>query len=290
MTGESGELRPSSIDVAIERALADVAHAVELELAEVAQNVDLLDGEYRGRIAKLGEQLIRVSRGSDYLLGGMPPVTVTELGTTPVLEAPAFVRPVVPVEPASQRPHSPVAPPPQPPVVRSPVPTPEAGTAADNGASAAEQEEDVDKDNLYAGIIDLDRIPTMALKEGAPAITVSILNGNKLGVGRRSIVLSSHELYLFNALMLLRDKARTAEELRAFNFAPGSSNGNAQIALNKAVNSLSAQLNGAAGLEVIKKIGQTRGTRYAVNPNLVLEDLRTDEDAAVEVGTDVKKN
>lgn len=271
MAGAPRESSPSLIDVAIEQAVTDMALAVELELAEVSQNVDLLDEDYRGRIAKLGEQLIRVSRGSDYLLGGMPPTTVSETGTTPVIEVPA-----------------PVVPPAQPPAARPSVPTPEAG-AAENGAGAVEQEEFIDKDDLYAGIVDLERVPTMALKEGAPAITVSVLNGNKLGVGQRSIALSGHELYLFNALILLRDKARAAEELRGFNFAPDSSNGTAQIAFNKAMNSLSAQINGAAGLEVIKRVGQARGTRYAVNPNLVLKDLRTNEDEAVETGTDVKK-
>ena len=286
MEKELGETSPSTIDVVINRALADIAGAVKLELVEVIQSLDLLDKVSRSRLAKLGEQLIRISQGSGILMGDESAQTLTETRVLSLETTTELPKPIVTLPNRELQPIKSVA---LPKASTVEQPSIAGGLLREKGSSTVETETKTEKNNLYTGIVSLELLPTMALKEGAPSATVSILNGNSLGIGGRNFALKGHELYLFNALLLLRDKARTAEELRAFNFAPNCSNGTARIAFNKSMRSLSSKLNGAAGLELVKQLGQTRGTRYVVNPNLVLEDFRTDEDKKVENGNVVKK-
>ena len=137
--------------------------------------------------------------------------------------------------------------------------------------------------DLYERLLTLDRLPDIPLAEGASPIEIEIVDNTTLRVGDQIIHLGAHERYLFNALMLLREEISVGPDLRAFGFYPGSKDATANQAFSKTVSSLLGQLNEAAGIEIIKKIGERRGTRYAVNPSLLLTDIRTDEDLAREI-------
>ena len=98
-------------------------------------------------------------------------------------------------------------------------------------------------------------------------------------------------MFLFNALMLLRDKPRAAGEIRELGFYPEATNGTATANFSTSMKGLSELLNQAAGIELIKKVGTRADTRYCVNPNLVLRDERIDTDSSVAEGKlQLKKN
>ncbi|MBI2591909.1 sigma-70 family RNA polymerase sigma factor [Candidatus Saccharibacteria bacterium] len=137
--------------------------------------------------------------------------------------------------------------------------------------------------NLYARLIDLDRIPEVPLREGLTPVEIAIVDNTTLRIGDENVRLGAHERYLFNALMLLRDKQNAARNLRVFGFHPEAEYATATVVFSKTANSLLEQLNNAAGIEIIRRLGQRRSTCYVVNPRLLLTDLRTDEDRAAEI-------
>ena len=306
MASDRGELPPSLIDVAteratqIERAVSHVARAVELELADIALTNGNLDDETRAKLAKLGEQLVKISRGADYLLGGIARTSGVVLETN----APYLEQPIPSVEPTQERQlpptapahagivETPAAPAEDTAIVRFPVrlplePRQSGGEQAARREPATERDEREGELDLYARIVDVSRTPKMAPKEGVPIIELSIQDNTTLAVGERTLELSDHERYLFNALIILRDKPRPAGELKGFGFYPDAKTSTANQALSKEMGALSAKLNKAAGIEIIKYLGERMGRRYAVNPNVVLKDLRTDEQRAEVV--EVKK-
>lgn len=282
MSIESRELDSSFLDSAadramqIERALGHVARAVELELADIALMNGNLDEETKAKISKLGEHLVKISRGSDYLLGGIARTTGV------VLESSApYLRDTEPTPPLPVHEPEPLLDEPEP--LEKPVQQ-DSVTGED-----VRKKETVSDVSLYERIVDIERFPSMKLREGHSPVEIIVTGNTNLKVGDRDIQLDSHERYLFNALMLLRDKPRSAKEIREFGFFPGAKDSTANQAFSKSMGNLAEQLNMSAGVEVIKKLGQARSTRYAVNPDAVLTDLRTDEERD-KIVLDVKKN
>ncbi len=147
-------------------------------------------------------------------------------------------------------------------------------SASPESAGSSEEREVVERD-LYKRVCDLEAFPAIQLLEGAPVIKLTVAGNNHVRLGDRVLTLDKHELYLFNAMLMLRDGVRTGGELRAFGFYPeASSDGSIAGTFSKAMNGLIEKLNSTAGIELFKKTGAARGTRYIVNPNLVLEDGR----------------
>jgi len=249
----------------IERSLQHVTRAVELVLADIALNGEV-DEQQKQKLTKLGQHLMKISNDSDYLLGDITQTTglVFESDTPQLTTAPQ--EHAQPVEAQT--------------TVLSEEPKPE----------NAEPKEDATDMDFYTRILDLEHFPDVRPEEIESPIEVSIKDNATLGTGEQSIKLDKHEVYLFNALMYLRDQPRTAVELRKFGFCPDAKSPAAtNQTFFQSINGLMDQLNGVLGLQVIGKSGRARGTRYSVNPNLVLSDYRSEDDRA-KAGQDVKKN
>lgn len=157
--------------------------------------------------------------------------------------------------------------------------------SGDANLAQAEKSGLPDVGNLYARIVSLEKLPAIEPREGAAPIEVEIIDNSTLRLGGQVIRLRDHERYLFNALMLLRDQVNTATRLREFGFYPSAKGTTVNQAFSKSMNQLTALLNEAAGIEILKKLGQGRGTRYVVNPDLVLTDIRTEADLAQAITT-----
>jgi RNA polymerase sigma factor (sigma-70 family) len=128
--------------------------------------------------------------------------------------------------------------------------------------------------DLYSRIIDLADLPPAP--ESVPDfVRVEILTDDMLRIGAEKVKLGSHQLYLFNALLLLRDKPRSAAELRAFGFYPDASHNRVVAStLTHAMKALNAKFVKGANTEAVVKTGEGRDMNYQLRPGLVLSDIR----------------
>ncbi len=297
--------------VNIERALGHLAKAIELDLVDVALNPEGLTDEDRARYAALGQRLAELSGISYELVMDISQATGIPLSdydesrdkqSDQQAEQPLPPAPAAPKSaeastlPQSQRDtqsgvkngqHDST----EAAVVQSPRPypeTPEGAAMTDSTAGAGERQEESE---LYKKIVDPARLPVMRPVEESEAIIIKIVGNNTALLSDQKLILRGHELYVFNALLLLRDASRSAVELKSLGFYPNATQSTANAAFARAMQELSDKLNRAVGKEVVKRIGAARSTAYAVNPKLVVVDLRETECAVDDTAPDsVKKN
>lgn len=295
MAEQRVDLQVSFFDPALERleriehALHHVGKAVELELADVALDPSTLTDDVKAKLQEIGGSLLRIVQtgqsvaGDIFVATGDEPVEV-------VAQAPAAPAPRPSVgqtrsrrrSPSTASTHRPATPSP-----RRDVSPPADGSEPVAPVAEAQESEQ----GLYARIIKPEETPEMRRAEGARKIDVTIVADDRVKIGDREIVLGNHERFLFNALMMLREEPRAGAEIRELGFFPEATNGKTNATFSTSMRNLSELLNTAAGVELIKKVGAGQATRYCVNPNLVLEEGRTEDTVVTaEGGSQLKKN
>lgn len=276
----------------IEKAMIHLAKAIELDLVDVALDPSSASNGSRERYAALGSKLAELSGISYELMTDISSATGIEIVSpeAPSLEQANHSK----LADSSESPLlSPVvdrtkAPSPAPTVrpTAQPVETPEptesrpVAPVVPQTETTAAPPETTSSNELFDRIIDLERMPEMRSVEDVDAIRITVGNDNTVSIKGRDLKLSTNEVFLFNALLLLRDKPRSSSELRELGFEPaGKSPSTATF--GNAMKSLIEKLNRAAGKEIIKPLGENRGRKYAFNPRAVLSDLRgTDQEFA----------
>lgn len=296
-----GEL-DAFLDVSLEKAtrigqaLGHLAKAVELGLVDVALDPSIANNGSREKFVLLGQKLGELSGMSYELLADLSSTTGIPIQVDEETQRtlPAQERLLVTPEPATaddakvgeqEQAASPVRKEddggPTGRTVVAPAPEPSA---------PVKQEAASEQNDLYQRIVELSRLPEMRPVDEAEAVRSEVIADDRIRIGQQEIVLQKHELFLFNALLLLRDEPRSGRELRDLGFYPGAkSTTSSNNAFSVAMNKLTEQLNQVAKKEIIKKIGEKRATRYALNPRLVLTDVR-DETLPTEAPEGVKKN
>lgn len=307
-TGEGNSFVDLSLEKLgrIEQAVVHLAKAIELDLVDVALDPTIASNGSRERYAQLGSRLAELSgisyelvmdisqatgiaiegiEGPQSRMGGgeesqqpaLQPAQPLPLGegTTSATAPPA---PEL-ADSASEASSAPAAP------IANQVTTP-----ADSSAKPKETAEtEKDPSRLYERIVELEELPEMRPVEEDEAIQLVVWKDNSIKLKDREIKLNRNELFLFNAMILLRDRPRSSSELRALGFeATGKTP--ASVAFGNAVKPLIEKLNRAAGKEVIKKLGERRNTKYAFNPKVVLSDFREEGIAEETSPEGVKKN
>jgi len=127
---------------------------------------------------------------------------------------------------------------------------------------------------LFSAIVPASETPEMSHADLDP-INLFIVDDRTILLGDTSVRLSGQQLYVFNAMMLLRDRARNYNELLSLGYrSETESELSAKQMIGKAVSKLIETLEQAAGVEIIIKSGKTRSLKYVVNPALVLHDNR----------------
>lgn len=302
----------------VERALNHLSRAIELELADVALSEEGVDEKSAQEYRELGAALLRLSSV------GMN--TANSLASTlgePTKELPqdnALVEKIVAdnaeyISPVSQNmseknsnTHLPKEAVDNTRVAEKSDDTVNEDITPDRQDSIEETESDVkatshlspDKKStvekpryegeLYRRIISEKDTPLMELREGMEAIPIRIVTDDTIIVNGEKIVLEGDELFIFNGLMKLRDNVRASKEIRKLGFRLDGPSGSA--AFSKAMKDLIGQIDNATGPNhpvIIKKIGEAAGTKYAVNPSVVLEEERIDIDAEENDTENVKK-
>lgn len=143
---------------------------------------------------------------------------------------------------------------------------------------AKPEEETTPPLDLYSAILSPSELPAMRQVEATEAIRAEISGDDTIKIGEQTVALNKHGVYVLNALLLLRDQPRTGVELRKQEqgFHPAAKTmATRNATFSATINNLMSRVNEAASKEVIKKIGNKRSTRYAVNPRLVLTDTRS---------------
>lgn len=220
----------------IEHALQRVEQALSIELARVALKGEALTVDEHDSFQKVGQTLLRIASTAGRL--GNDATTVSD-------HTPQEVEGTQPVEP------------------KQPI-KPERPVEAERPLE------------LYRKIIGADQIPNM-LREGDEPIPLTISSDSSVTIKGKTIHLKRDQLYLFNALMLSRAEPRSSAELRSLGFAPDAKTASSVTSrFFKGLSTIESSLNEAAGIEIIKKIGQRRSMLYAVNPRLIITEDRKD--------------
>lgn len=284
----------------IEQALGHLAKAIELGLVDVALDPSIASNGSRERYIELGQKLAEISglsyelvtdiseaTGIPIQVDGETDAAQAELGSpTPALPTPSLREAGEPV--------AAVVTPPAP--LPTPPPTPRSASASPTPTGEGSHES-LTAEELHQRLVDPSRLPKMREVPEGQEISITILGDNKIRVRdrelrERDLTLSTKEIFILNALLLLRDKPRGAAELRALGFQV-EGKANPVVTFSRLMKPLMDRINRAASKEVIKKIGEKRNTQYAVNPNAVLTDARQEPVADGVTGEDahdVKKN
>lgn len=271
----------------LEFAINRVGQAVELELANIALDPTTLDDETREKLQAIGNRLLEIATTGSTVaedVNGMlgietdvpasqrPPVQHTEHRPP---TAPIGRRPRVRREPATAAtPHTPTtrtAPTP----AKAPVVAP---VAVSEPVKPTEAEAQKTESDLYKRLINIEQTPQMQRAEGAVPVEVAVTADDRIRIGDRELIITGHNRFLFNALMLLRDRPLAAGDIQELGFYPEATNGSKSANFSTMIKGLSELVNQAAGIELIKKVGTGTNTRYCVNPNLVLKEERPDPD------------
>lgn len=304
----------------VERAVIHVTRAIELELADIALSGESLDPEstQAQSLRQLGAVLLRVSSMGIHTANSL----ATTLGDTPqeISEIPkqTLIPQAVAPQSASSEVRSQEAAEPAEvaaPVVETPVvATPPSGSTPTPETSRLTRKQNIDTSDsvptprvtrgrekqkiqyegeLYTRIVSEKQTPVMELREGMEPIPIRIITDDTLVINGEKVVLEGDQLFIFNALMKLRDGMITAKDMREFGFRIDGPSASATF--SKAMTGLMGELQQAAGPEqptIIKKIGQAAGVKYAVNPAVILEDERIHFSGDVDDDTSeiVKKN
>jgi|GEM_PF-3469831 len=290
----------------VERAMSHVVRVIELELADIDLAGGEIDEPTRQALSHIGGSLLRMSAlGLQVAHGiadtlGEPRVEVEAQvqsrsnGHVPERSLPSGVVPARPQTQARTQPAS-----------AAPVPVPgsqngsrldrrqndpSTSPQADGRSRKGGREKQTFEGKLYEGIVSPDDVPILELREGRTAKEVVIRDDHTIGIRDHEITLEGDELFIFNGLLLLRDKLIAAKDIRALGFRPGTSENSASQAFSKAIGELMPKINQAAGVEIIKKMGERTKTRYVVNPDLTLVDKREVVLSESEVSDGVKKD
>lgn len=122
-------------------------------------------------------------------------------------------------------------------------------------------------------------IPHGQSSSESETIELTIDNDYTMHLGEHEIVLGGLEIYVFNTLLLLRDRQPTASELRSLGFSTTSSSPAAvRKAFRNAYELLAEQLNVNGNQPLVAAEGdEPESAHYFLNPNLVVTDRRTHE-------------
>ncbi|HEX6462287.1 MAG TPA: hypothetical protein VFZ58_03365 [Candidatus Saccharimonadales bacterium] len=298
---------PSSfIDPAIERvgrvehALSHVIKAVQLELADLALEASFTDQEKEERLKVLGGALLRLStnsltaaNGIADMLGKEQFVIANKNGQQQISIEPRPLynaeQPVASVEtvgdiPSSEKRHTPQ-------VSGSELDHARPSSdphLADIGKVDSELSSEKQQGELYQAIIPESKTPIMELREGMNApIHITITSDNTIEIAGTQLQLEGDKLFIFNAFMMLRNTKIAASDVRELGFKPDSTRSAIAQAFSRHASNLREELKQAAGIEIVKRLGDKRNTRYVVNPAVVLHDNRV---TSSEQATIVKKN
>ncbi len=285
----------------IERASIHLARVVELELTDISLTGEEIDERTKSALHKLGGAFLRLSTMSMNLTNSI----ADSIGKSPLLSETSNVQPLLqPTTKESQDitvpdviQHESVTP------TQSPQPSPKPHVSrldqvrhrptepSSEESTKRTRERKKQEGELYQAIITTDKTPQLELREGRVAKEVVITSDNTINIRDHEISLENDELFIFNGFMLLRNGLITAKDIRSLGFRPDASDASSATAFSKAVNTLLPAINQAAGVELIKKLGERRNTKYAVNPDLTLVDKReiivSESDDIAEI---VKKN
>jgi hypothetical protein len=298
---------PDFIDASLERALRVerainlVSKVVNLELADLALSGTEISEETKLQLQTLGGAFIRLSSTGMSVaneiattLGENP----SELSTLPAarhLPQPVVVSKKADATVRQENPASPVVRPtasvaakdtltttvPAPastPVGTSRLDQPQHASSRPDTQETQEQKSHTKKKfegELYEAIVPEKTTPLIELREGMVPINIRISTDNMIIIEGTKIELEDDRLFIFNGLMRLRDHIMRARDIQDLGFRPDVPATAAAQAFSKAMVSIRSELNQAAGIEIVKRIGEKAGTKYAVNPAVTLIDERS---------------
>jgi hypothetical protein len=240
------------------QALTHAASALELQLVDVALDPNLAQGESRQRLTRIAQALADMSGVCNVLVSDISqaagiPVQAEGNGqeagndSDDAITAPAAVLSSAGPEESEKQ----------------------AEIAIKNADLPSSEE-------LYSKVIDLSLMPEVETPS-EELVFANIVSDKEIEIGKHRIKLEGHDLYLFNAMLLLRDKAQEPSELREMGFNAQGTKDSVRHTFSKVFKNLAARINGVAGEVIIRQDNHGRATRYAVNPKLVLLDLRNQE-------------
>lgn len=281
----------------IRRALGHMGSAVHLEMSGLA-----LDGESLGeadeeKYRELGKRFVEIAQFSNAIaesLGVNNEATQFALETVDTPET-SFIADAEVVEED---------------VSPEPEPTPENKTVAPSEQPKVRRrrrKQQTFEGKYYDAIIPPAELPAVE-SNGHEPIPLTITADSTISLNGTDIELKGDRMYIFNALMGLRDQTPAAKDIRGLGeFRPGAeeTSDSTNTAFSNAMKKLRAELNEAAETELIKKHGDKLQTKYGVDPRLQLIEGRepsqnsgqaevTSEDNSIntaeETSEDVKKN
>ena len=298
------ERTPSAIHPAleraerIERALSHTARALELELADIELAGQAVDETVEQSLRSIGATLIRISQmgintanslaatiGTDQIALDVPTTLLEQPSVTSAVQAmpktpeQPNLQPAVGTQPRAQEPQAAAVKTEAAPaelVVKGEEPVAEPQKVASiSQVETREKKTPAYEGELYTRIVPESVTPIMELRKGMIAIPLRIVTDDTVIINGEKVMLEGDQLFIFNALMKLRDNLIAAKDMRKLGFRlegqPGA------IAFSQAMRELTSQLQQAAGPELptlIKRTGKAAGTKYAVNPAIVLQDER----------------
>lgn len=297
-------LPPSLIDVTletaqrIERSLVHAVGAAGLVLANLELNTEPMDDLTKEQAQKLGQVLLRISSlsmDSAQSIAGI--LGENQLETNMPAVAPEQPRAADNSQPSTQRP--------APETIPAPTVTRSTSNGDDGGLLPASSIRDQlavppetrkpaghEKEfegELYQAIVAVDKTPIMELPAEREPIEVAIIGDNTLLIDGEEFTVKGDRLFLFNAFMMLRESFITSKAIRELGFRPDATTSMASQAFSRTVGPLLEDLKQAAGIEMVKRIGNRGTTKYAVNPAIVLIDKR-DHNTPEGAAENVKKN
>ncbi|GEM_PF-4105857 len=129
---------------------------------------------------------------------------------------------------------------------------------------------------LHNRFVDPALLPEVPPVSKADAIHAEITGNNVITVGEQPLTLKPHQLFAFNALLLLRDRPSTARELRALGFCSHLEKPTSvRQHFSKTMAQLIVTCNAASSADIIIKSGPRRATRYMINPRFLITDRRS---------------
>src|SRR5665213_1088860 len=129
---------------------------------------------------------------------------------------------------------------------------------------------------MYARVLPASEVENCVDKDDASAINIFVTSDHTIKIGERELELSSHELYLFNALLKLRASPALAKELQAYGFSRRgrSTNHTRNLKFSETMANLSSLLRFASGQDVVAKSGPVAKATYKLDEKLVVTDRR----------------
>jgi hypothetical protein len=251
-----------------EGAFRQLAKTIYLELADIQTQGGELSDEQKEQLSKLGDMTIRMSElmsaletSVDEVLGGHSPSS-----TPPDLEC-------LDEDPIQLEPSNDLV------MVRELLGEPSKLVECDNANGKFYEK-------FRQAIIPPDEMPAVELLEDEEPLVITIISDHMLAINGETIKLVGDRLFVFNALMTLRDGRISGGTIRRMGFrSPDKNPDYAAHTCIRLTERLQADFNTFTGIEAIKKTK----VRYQIDPTLQFIDKR-DERTTAEGGNDVKKN